>query len=155
METVNYSNFLFDVRLRASERLKSRSAIESLFKGAESEKAFPIRLVYRKVKLSELKVDERRSILSGLDTLDNLVPAQIGFVASKRTFKRATDRNFVKRRMREAYRLDKERFYSWCEKEQIFIQGMLIFTGRELPTQLEIIKAWGKLLRRLDGDYFS
>lgn len=79
----------------------------------------------------------------------------MGFVASKRNFKRAPDRNHVKRRMRESHRLSKCRLYTWLDERDQYLEGMLIFTGRELPTQKEITHAWHKLLRRLDPDFFK
>ena len=44
-----------------------------------------------------------------LDPPEELTPSPImvAFVASKRSFKRAVDRNYLKRRMREAYRLNR------------------------------------------------
>ena len=79
----------------------------------------------------------------------------MAFVASKRTFKRAPDRNHAKRRMREAYRLDKARFYEWLQGRDVGFQGLLMYTGRDLPTQAQITKAWRKLLRRLDPQFFG
>lgn len=117
------------------ERLKSRKAIAALFKGGHSAKAFPIRLVFRLV-----------------DAVDGEPPVRMGFVASKRSFKRAPDRNFVKRRMREAYRLGKSPLYEALAARGQHLEGMLIFTGRELPDQALLHRSWRKLLRRLDLD---
>ena len=133
------TNNLFDFSFSASEKLKSRKAIGELFAGASSVKAYPLRLVYRLQELS----DEQDSL------------AKMAFVASKRNFKRAPDRNHVKRRMRESYRLTKSGLYTWLEQRNHYLEGMLIFTGRELPTQKEINHAWSKLLRRLDPDFFK
>ncbi len=128
----------FDAGLSAEERLKSRAAIEAVFKGAESEKAYPLRLVFRYV-----------------DVVEGQPPARIGFVAPKRAFRRAHDRNFVKRRMREAYRLQKVDLYASLRERQRAIEGMLIFTGRELPDQALLHRTWRKLLRRFDPTYFA
>ncbi len=74
---------------------------------------------------------------------------QIGFVAPKRSFRRAVDRNFVKRRMREAFRLHQEELYAHLSSTKTILKGMLIFTGRDLPTQAQVHHAWRKLIRKL------
>ncbi len=128
----------FDAGLCAEERLKSRAAIEALFKGGLSEKAYPLRLVYRFVPVVE-----------------GQPAARIGFVAPKRAFRRAHDRNFVKRRMREAYRLQKVHFYGFLQSRGTALEGLLIFTGRDLPDQALLHRTWRKLLRRLDTAFVS
>jgi ribonuclease P protein component len=137
--TEKNQNILLDFSFGASERLKSRKAIGELFAGAPTAKAYPLRLVYR----LQPRTAEQDSI------------AKMAFVASKRNFKRAPDRNHVKRRMRESYRLTKSGLYTWLEQRDQYLEGMLIFTGRELPTQKEINHAWRKLLRRLDPNFFK
>ena len=124
-----------DRTLGKRERLKSRKAIAELFKGGKSAKAYPIRLVYRLIA-----------------PVEGEPPVRMGFVASKRSFRRAPDRNFIKRRMREAYRLGKAPLYDFLAARGVHLEGMLIFTGRELPDQALLHRSWRKLLRRLDPD---
>lgn len=70
------------------EKLKSRNAIDELFRSGKSVSIYPLRLVYRKSS------DEREKL-------------QFGVSVSKRNFKKAVDRNYIKRVLREAYRLNK------------------------------------------------
>src|SRR5215203_264370 len=73
------------------EKLKSRKVIEELFARGKSVHVFPIRISY---KFLQIAPDEKTVI-------------QVGVSVSKRNFKKAVDRNRIKRLLREAYRLQK------------------------------------------------
>ncbi len=75
--------------LEKEERLCSRKALEELFGGGrQSVSVFPIRAVF---------------MPNGLESVRILVSV------SKRYFKRAVKRNRIKRQLREAYRLQKDK----------------------------------------------
>lgn len=71
------------------ERLCSRNLLDLLFKNGSSFLLYPFRVSY-------LFVPEKNSY-----------PVQVVINVSKKRFKRAHDRNLIKRRTREAYRLQK------------------------------------------------
>lgn len=73
-----------------TERLKSTKIIERLFLEGRKVKAFPMVVRYMDTPLPEA------------------VPCQAMVSVSKRAFKRAVDRNRIKRLMREAWRLQKK-----------------------------------------------
>jgi ribonuclease P protein component len=85
-----------------NEKLKSRKTIEKLFSQGKSVSKFPLRLVYVEIE------DETERI-------------QMGVSVSKRNFKRAHDRNFFKRQLREAYRLNKHLLIENLEKPHAFM----------------------------------
>jgi ribonuclease P protein component len=58
---------------------------------------------------------------------------QVGFVCSSRNFKKATDRNRVKRLIKEAYRLQKGQLEPVLQNKQVQIAVFFIYTGKELP----------------------
>ncbi len=76
------------------EKLKSKKLIEQLFTEGQSVSVFPLRMVYLKTTESDEK---------GL---------KCGVSVSKRHFKKAVDRNRIKRLLREAYRLNKLTFFN-------------------------------------------
>ena len=103
-------------RFGKQEKLKSRKLIEKLFAEGNSVKKFPIRLVYLQT------------------THTSSFPVQAGFSVPKRNFKRAVDRNRIKRLLREAYRHEKNDLYDQLQQPYIF---MFTFIGRKEPTYLE------------------
>ena len=100
---------------KKSERLNSKKVIERLFdkKGSEEIQSvfhYPFRVsCLEDVESEEFKVESENELdsLSTLNSQPSTHPPQILISVSKRSFKRAVDRNLVKRRIREAYRLNK------------------------------------------------
>ncbi len=72
------------------EKLKSHIVIDSLFVDGKTVSKYPLRIVY-----------------VATDNKENL-PLKVGVSVSKRYFKKAVDRNYFKRLLREAYRLNKD-----------------------------------------------
>jgi ribonuclease P protein component len=71
------------------ERLKSKTTIGLLFSEGKSVSKYPLRLVYRQ---AEADAEEK---------------IKMGVSVSKKYFKKAVDRNYFKRVLRETYRLNK------------------------------------------------
>ena len=91
-----------DFTFKRGERLKSRKVIEQLFKRGQSFAQYPLRIVW-------VDMEERRSEF----------PAQFALSVSKKKFKRAVDRNRIRRLVREAYRLNKHVLYEGLEDWRI------------------------------------
>ena len=72
-----------------SEKLKSKNTIDLLFSEGKSVGKYPLRLVYVAADFGEN------------------VPIKMGVSVSKKYFKKAVDRNYFKRVLRETYRLNK------------------------------------------------
>ena len=77
-------------------------------------------------------------------------PAQILFSVSKKRFKRAVDRNRVKRISREIYRLNKQQhLYGLLNSAGKKITVSLAYIGKELPEYDFAEKKMLKLLKQL------
>lgn len=100
--------------LGKNERLKHRKFIEQLFKEGKSFSVFPFRVFY-------LFTDELTE------------PIQAGFSASTRNFKKAVDRNRIKRITREAYRLQKNELRSLLAGRSQKLALFFIYTDKQLP----------------------
>lgn len=74
-------------------------------------------------------------------------PLQIVITVPKRSFKRAVDRNKLKRRIREAYRKNKVLVYEQAGERKYSL--MLIYTGKSIVPYQELEEKIIKLLKRL------
>src|SRR5687768_6072154 len=78
---------------------------------------------------------------------------QAGFGVSSRNFKKATDRNRIKRLIREAYRLNKQGLHDMLLKQDTKLSVFFIYAGKELPEQSliteKMISAIERLIKRL------
>lgn len=100
---------------KKKEKLKSQKAIARLFREGQAFHLFPFRWVW-------------------VEAGDAPHPVQVAVSVSKRKFKRAVDRNRIKRLVREAWRLNKAGFYEKLGPHHFHI--MFIYTGKELPEWL-------------------
>ncbi len=74
---------------------------------------------------------------------------QAAFSVGSKNFKKAVDRNRIKRLMREAYRFQKYSLTSELEQNQNHLAVFIIYTGNELPAYENIYNKMGGLLDRL------
>lgn len=112
--------------------MKSRKVIEHLFSKGKSMSAFPLKVLY------DVVVDDK--------------PLKAGVTASSRTFKKAVDRNRVKRVMREAYRLQKLPLQQELAVQKKSLVIFFIYTGKTLPQYLEVQDKMHDLLQRLQDE---
>jgi ribonuclease P protein component len=118
-----------DFSFQKAERLCSKKIIDKLFQEGKSIFVFPVKIIYLETQLS------------------SAFPVQAAFTVGKRNFKRAVQRNLIKRRMREAYRLNKSNFYTEIEEKQVAV--FFIFTGKTIPEYNQIEVAVKKGMKKL------
>ena len=99
------------------EKLKSRKLIEQLFEDGETITQFPLKLFY-------LETSE-----------DQDTKIKVAVSVPKRNFKKAVDRNHIKRLMRENYRLNKQLIFNNIEGNFAFL---ILYLGKEMPEYQKI-----------------
>lgn len=115
------------------EKLKSRKALEQLFAKGKSFSVFPIKVFYT--------------------VTDDTALVQAGVGVSSRIFKKAHDRNKVKRLLREVYRTQKQALYTRVTTDQKQLNVFFLYIGKELPVfadlQIAMEKTLEKLIRKI------
>ncbi len=117
---------------KKEERLCSKKSLDLLFKNGSSFLVYPFRITY-------LCVDEPHHY-----------PVQVVINVAKKRYKRAVDRNLIKRRTREAYRLQKELLlYSHLCGRPTLLLLSLQYIGKEKYEDDFFEKKLGLALKKL------
>ena len=107
-----------------------------MFNAGSSFSIYPFRIFY---------------FLAQIQSEGNNQPLQFGTGASKRNFKKAVDRNRIKRLIREAYRTQKLPLQQLVtEQQKGCLQIFIIFTGKELPVFDHVKIKVAEVLERLE-----
>ena len=112
---------------KKTDKLKSRKQTQHLFSTGQAINVFPIRLIYT--------VEPIESTAANL-SLTSVLQAGVG--APSRTFRKAVQRNRVKRLLREAYRLEKPNFISQAALDNKRVNLFFLYTDALVLTQVEI-----------------
>ncbi len=113
--------------LPKSERLCSLGALRRLFDEGRSGFVYPFRYTY----LTEESTSPNVEVL---------------FSVPKRNHKRANKRNLLKRRMREAYRLNNSELKSLCQSRGVAFDIAFIYSSKEVLPSNTIAHAITKIL---------
>ena len=108
------------------EKLKSKKAFDALFNEGKTLKAHPLQLRYL-----PLEFEDGSQI-------------KVAVVAPKRKFKKAFQRNRIKRLLREAYRLNKSIVFNNIEGSFALL---FLYLGNSMPAPVDVEQAVQQLLQ--------
>lgn len=120
--------------LGKQERLKSRKLIDELFSKGQRISVFPYRVFY---------------LFQPAGTIAAAATVQFGTGAGTRNFKKAVDRNRIKRLTREAWRLQKNELAKKLDAHTQHMSVFLIYTGKELPAYEFVKEKVGLIIEKL------
>jgi len=117
---------------KKEERLCNKRLLEQLFSSGSSFLCYPFRVSWLKAVTTQPAV------------------VQVVFAVAKKRYKRAVDRNLIKRRTREAYRLHKEELlYQPLQEQDLQIILSINYIGKEINDFTLMDKKMVKLLTQL------
>jgi ribonuclease P protein component len=103
------------------EKLKSRKLTEQLFGSGKSFTVFPLKVFYSQ-NPADMPINETQEF-----------PLKVGVSVSVRNFKKATDRNRIKRLLREAYRTEKIPLLEFAKTNDMQLALFIIYIDKTLP----------------------
>jgi ribonuclease P protein component len=117
------------------EKLKSRKRLEALFTSGAMFIVFPLKIFYQEVELQ-----------------DNILKTGVG--TSRKNFRKAVERNRIKRLLREAYRTEKPGLLNYLQQNKKQIALFFLYIDKSLP-EYHVLKekmqqAIEKLIKNLD-----
>jgi ribonuclease P protein component len=118
--------------LGKEERLKSNLSIQELLKQGKTVSGYPLKMYW-----------------NFSPDLQQKYPARAAISVPKRKFRRAVDRNLMKRRIREAYRLNKHILYETLDQRQQKIQLIILLLSDEFIPYTQLEKGIRELLLKL------
>ena len=160
----------YKMTFKRNERLKSEKIITQLFRkgNGQSFACYPLRLVYMEIPtpigpLSILPISDdfdakindstppSHSEIKEKSTPE-LSPIEFALSVPKKSFKRAVDRNVLRRRIREAYRLHKIELYKYLTTNVLYAEKrfafMVLYTAKEEMPYSEIERGIKKMIRK-------
>lgn len=133
------------LRMGKSERLHHRTLVEGLFAEGKSMYEFPLRMVWRRMPAETLDASFRTGRPAGI------APVQMMVTIPKKKRRHAVDRVLMRRRIREAYRLNRMPMREALAQLPAdgFLQIAFIYLHNENAEYAELEPKMRKLLAKL------
>lgn len=120
------------------EKLCSRKIIGEMFLSGNSFLCHPLKVAW---------IHNRE--------ISSIYPVQVAFSVPKRNFKKAHDRNRIKRLVRESYRYQKNLLYQFLESNGQKIGLMIVYIGKEKTDCRQIESAMNRIISRLEREIIT
>lgn len=119
-----------------TERLKSRKSIAELFDSGKSIHIYPVKILY----VSRQEENNQSALI------------KCGVSVAKKKHKKAVKRNLLKRRLREAYRLNKQEIQSIARAKNISVNIFIIYIAEDIENYTRIKNSMVAGLRRIENE---
>lgn len=131
--------------LRKGEKLRHRTLVEALFKEGKSIYDFPLRLTWRMIDNERLTESFRDHVPERIDSVQMLV------TVPKKKRRHAVDRVLLRRRIREAYRLNRIPLLQRIDQEKNpgTLSLAFVYIDTRNASYAEIEEKMKNLLRKL------
>lgn len=104
-----------------------------MFKDSRSFSVYPVKIIFKNEPVTGIAASK----------------LQAAFSVSKRNFKKAVDRNRIKRLMREAWRLQKNNLQDTLEQTSQQAVVFILFMGNDMPAYETVKEKTGTALKKL------
>lgn len=126
---------------KKEERLSRKKIIDELFKNGSSFYLAPFKIIFQ---------EQKEEVTSSSPRIgSSKTPVQVLISVSSKNFKKAVDRNRIKRLIREAYRLNKFVLYDSLNKKNKQVAFAILYTSKTIESfdliQQRLIAALNKL----------
>ena len=118
-------------KFKKSERLNNKKIIENLFVSGEKRSSYPLKIIWKSTDI------------------EGPFSLKVMISVPKRNIKLAVKRNLVKRRINEAFRLNKFLLYNNLIKKNNCILLAIIYDSKEIYTYTTVEQKINLLLNRL------
>lgn len=125
------------ITFNKKERLRSRKAFDELIKHGRSFNSHPFLIIWKK---SDKEIKER-------------CPVQISVSVPKKLFKHAVDRNIIKRRTHEAYRINKHKLIKHLEKKGYKFDIIFVYRKKDIADYKSIEEGITSAIKFLQKNY--
>lgn len=128
-----------------SEKLRHRTLVEGLFSKGETLYEYPLRLTWRIMDVEEMESSFRTGLPPRLGRLQMMI------TVPKKKLRHAVDRVLMRRRIREAYRLNRiTLLHSVLDRDNIYLELAFIYLHKEESDYFTIEKKMKRLLSKLE-----